>query len=96
CVDGVAFRGLLVRHLVLPGGLAGSRKVLGFIAGEISRDAYVNVMAQYRWPENLQLPDDVGSPVKQSLLRGITPAEYNEAIACAEATGLHRGISHLR
>ena len=47
-VDGLARRGLLVRHLVLPEGLAGSREVLDFLAGEISGDTYVNVMGQYR------------------------------------------------
>jgi len=45
---GVATRGLLVRHLVLPEGMAGSRAVLDFLAREISPRTYVNVMAQYR------------------------------------------------
>ena len=45
---GVAVRGLLVRHLVLPGGLAGTEEVLGFLAREISPDTRVNVMDQYR------------------------------------------------
>lgn len=46
--DGVARRGLLVRHLVLPDGLAGTREVMEFLAREISPDTYVNVMGQYR------------------------------------------------
>jgi len=46
--DGIATRGLLVRHLVLPNGLAGSRTVLRFLADEISPNTYVNIMAQYR------------------------------------------------
>jgi putative pyruvate formate lyase activating enzyme len=45
---GVASRGLLVRHLVLPEGLAGTPKVMKFLAEEISPDTYVNVMGQYR------------------------------------------------
>jgi len=45
---GVAVRGLLVRHLVLPGGLAGSAEVVRFLADRISRDTYLNVMDQYR------------------------------------------------
>jgi putative pyruvate formate lyase activating enzyme len=45
---GVARRGLLVRHLVLPGELAGTREVMKFLAEEISPHTYVNVMAQYR------------------------------------------------
>lgn len=45
---GVAKRGLLVRHLVLPGGLAGSAAMARFLADEVSRDTYMNVMDQYR------------------------------------------------
>jgi len=46
--DGVARRGLLVRHLVLPNGMAGSRAILDFLANDISPRTYVNVMPQYR------------------------------------------------
>ncbi|HET6497500.1 MAG TPA: radical SAM protein, partial [Coriobacteriia bacterium] len=45
---GVAARGLLVRHLVLPGGLAGTSEVVRFLAEEVSADTYINIMAQYR------------------------------------------------
>jgi putative pyruvate formate lyase activating enzyme len=45
---GIARRGLLVRHLVLPNGLAGTEAVLAFLAETISRDTYVNLMDQYR------------------------------------------------
>ncbi len=45
--DGIAVRGLLVRHLVLPNGLAGTEKVLEFLAREISTNTYVNLMDQY-------------------------------------------------
>jgi putative pyruvate formate lyase activating enzyme len=45
---GIAVRGLLIRHLVLPGGMAGSEQVLSFIAREISTDTYINLMDQYR------------------------------------------------
>ncbi len=45
---GIAVRGLLVRHLVLPGGLGGTDQILDFIAGEISQATYLNLMAQYR------------------------------------------------
>jgi len=47
-VNGVARRGLLIRHLVMPNDVAGSKKVLDFIARQISPGSYVNVMAQYR------------------------------------------------
>jgi len=46
--SGVACQGLLIRHLVLPGGKAGTRKIMRFIAGEISSGSYVNIMSQYR------------------------------------------------
>ncbi|MGB5617903.1 MAG: radical SAM protein [Desulfobacterales bacterium] len=49
-IDGnrIARRGLLVRHLVLPEGLAGTREIMRFIADDISTDTYVNIMTQYR------------------------------------------------
>lgn len=46
--DGIATRGLLVRHLVLPGGLAGTAELVDFLAREISPDCFINIMAQYR------------------------------------------------
>ncbi|HAW60601.1 MAG TPA: radical SAM protein [Actinobacteria bacterium] len=79
---GIALRGLLVRHLVLPGGLAGTREVMRFLAKEISPDTYVNVMDQY-YPcykafENPPLD------------RRITPAEFEEAVRMAREEGLWR------
>ncbi len=46
--DGIAQQGLLVRHLVMPGELAGTRKVAQFLAQEVAADTYINVMGQYR------------------------------------------------
>jgi len=49
CVEkGLAKRGLLVRHLVLPNGLAGSFAIIDFLAEKISKDTAINVMGQYR------------------------------------------------
>ena len=79
---GVAVRGLLVRHLVLPGGLAGTEKVLEYIAGEISRDTYVNIMAQYR-----PYYRATGHPV---LGRRITAGEYRDSLNLASRMGLTR------
>jgi putative pyruvate formate lyase activating enzyme len=45
---GIARRGLLIRHLVLPQGLAGTREIMKFVARDISPNSYVNVMSQYR------------------------------------------------
>jgi putative pyruvate formate lyase activating enzyme len=79
---GVAMRGLLVRHLVLPRGLAGTRAALRFLAKEVSPDTYVNVMAQYR-PNG----DAVGHP-----LVGRRPSshEFGQALRAAAAQGLRR------
>jgi putative pyruvate formate lyase activating enzyme len=79
---GVAISGLLVRHLVLPEGLAGSDKVLAFIAAQISTDTYVNVMDQYRpCAQAARVP---------ALRRPIRPAEFRQALAVAKAAGLSR------
>ena len=80
--DGVARRGLLVRHLVLPNGLAGSGDVFRFIEKEISPDTYVNVMAQYR-PSHRDWDDP-------ELSRRITSKEYGAALSLAEEFGLRR------
>jgi putative pyruvate formate lyase activating enzyme len=79
---GVAQRGLLVRHLVLPDGLAGTAEVARFLAEEISRDTYINVMAQYRpcYRASEHPPLD----------RPITRKEYTEAVTACRAAGLHR------
>jgi len=82
--EGVAFRGLIVRHLVLPNGLAGSKKVLEFIAKDISKDTYVNIMDQYR-PEYKAFEFE-------ELSRHPTFSEYMEVINMAKRLGLHRGF----
>ncbi len=79
---GVAQRGLLVRHLVLPDGLAGTREAMHFLATEISPNTYVNIMAQYR-------PCGRAMEV-ESLRRSITDAEYREAIEMAAQEGITR------
>ena len=79
---GVAERGLLVRHLVLPGGLAGTREAMHFLAREISPHTYVNLMAQYR---------PCGQALENSPLnRRITDTEYEEALRMAREEGIHR------
>ncbi len=79
---GIALRGLLIRHLVLPSGLAGTQDVMRFLAQEISKNTYVNIMAQY-YPCGDIKP---GSP----LYRRITKLEYNQAIAIAKKAGITR------
>lgn len=80
--DGIAQRGLLVRHLVLPHGLAGTRGVVDFLANEVSSDTYVNIMAQYHpCYEAFQFP---------SLSRRTSAVEFREAVALARQAGLNR------
>jgi putative pyruvate formate lyase activating enzyme len=79
---GVAVRGLLVRHLVLPGGLAGTERVAAFLAEAVSADTYLNVMDQYR-PE-------YRSRGSAELGRRITPEEYEAAVQMVRAAGLRR------
>jgi len=80
--EGLAERGLLVRHLVLPNGLAGSEEILRFIAEEISKNTYVNLMNQYRPAHHaLQFPE---------LNRPITSSEYQAALQVAQTVGLNR------
>ncbi|MGQ9858029.1 MAG: radical SAM protein [Thermodesulfobacteriota bacterium] len=79
---GIAKRGLLVRHLVMPNGLAQSKKVMEFLAREVSANTYVNIMDQWRpCGEAHSHPD---------LSRRISADEYREAIDAARTCGLHR------
>jgi len=80
--NGVAMRGLLVRHLVLPGALAGTTEISRFLAGEVSPNTYINLMDQYRPCYRARsLPP---------LDRPITRAEYEQAVQQASEAGLHR------
>ncbi len=80
--DGIAQRGLLVRHLVLPGGIAGTEAVVRFLAEEISPDTYLNLMDQYRPCYRAGEFPIIGRP--------ILSAEYERALASARARGLRR------
>jgi putative pyruvate formate lyase activating enzyme len=80
--EGLAERGLLVRHLVLPNGLSGTAAVLRFLAEEISTYVYLNLMGQY-WP-------CYRAGEHSSLDRPVSRAEFCEALAIARRCGLHR------
>jgi putative pyruvate formate lyase activating enzyme len=83
--DNVAKRGLLVRHLVLPGNLAGTAEIMRFLAEEISKDTYINVMAQYNPNYNAcSFPE---------LDRRVTLKEYRDAIQLAMNAGFSRGLA---
>lgn len=79
---GIAERGLLVRHLVMPSGLAGTGDVMRFLAQEVSRNTYVNIMDQYR-----PCYRAAGDPRAG---RRITADEYEEAVEEARQAGITR------
>jgi putative pyruvate formate lyase activating enzyme len=80
--SGVAQRGLLVRHLVLPNRLAGTEEVVHFLAREVSTNTYLNIMAQYR-------PCYKAFNIPQ-LARPLNRQEFAEAIKLARQRGLLR------
>ncbi len=78
--DGVMQRGLMIRHLVMPNGVSGSEKVMEWIAENLPKDTYVNIMAQYRpaykaydYPE---------------ISRAVTGEEYVDVVSTAKEAGL--------
>lgn len=81
---GIAKRGLLVRHLVLPNDIAGSEKVIDFITEEISKNTYVNIMDQYH-------PSHKADEYVE-LNRRIRMAEYEKVLEYAKLKGLNRGF----
>ena len=80
--EGIAQRGLLLRHLVLPHGLAGTEELVNFVSKEISPNTYINIMAQYR---PCYKAHDI-----PSLARPISTAEFQEAVKLAHQAGLSR------
>jgi putative pyruvate formate lyase activating enzyme len=82
--NGVAVRGLLIRHLVLPNRIAGSEEVLRFIAKDISVNSYVNIMDQYH-------PCFKAFDLAELNWR-ITREEYKMVLRLATSYGLHRGF----
>ncbi len=81
---GIARRGLLVRHLVMPGGVAGTEQVVKFISEELSKKSYVNIMDQYHPCYEADCFPEINQP--------ITGEEYEAAIDTAKGCGLWRGI----
>ena len=78
--DGLIYRGLMIRHLVMPNQVSGTRKVICWIAEHLPKDTYLNLMSQYR-------------PMYQAkdypkIARRITREEYEEVVAFARERGL--------
>jgi putative pyruvate formate lyase activating enzyme len=79
---GIARRGLLIRHLVLPDGRAGTREIMRFIAQRLSPDSYVNIMSQYR-------PCGRAAEVK-GLNSHLAAKDYQMAVQAAKEEGINR------
>jgi putative pyruvate formate lyase activating enzyme len=77
--EGVARKGVLVRHLVLPNNLAESEKVLAFLAA-LSKKLWISLMAQYNPQHQAAAYPEISRPLR--------PAEYQAAVSAAEALGL--------
>lgn len=80
--NGIATRGLLLRHLVMPSGMAGTGEVMSFIANHVSKNTYVNIMDQYR-------PCGKALHVKE-LARRVSVTEFNTAVKEAKDAGITR------
>ncbi|MBC8246021.1 MAG: radical SAM protein, partial [Deltaproteobacteria bacterium] len=78
----IARRGLLIRHLVLPRGLAGTDQIMTFIASEISKNTYVNIMPQYRPCGRAGEIVELAEPPSR--------CDFVSALKSAEVAGLHR------
>ena len=77
---GIALRGLMIRHLVMPNRVAGTEKFVRWVSENLSRSTYVNIMAQYRVEyQAFNYPE---------IARGITAQEFLEAMKWAEKNGL--------
>jgi putative pyruvate formate lyase activating enzyme len=82
--NGLAKRGVLVRHLVMPRNVSGTRDVMKFLAHEVSTDTYINLMAQYA-PAG-----KVSAEKFPEINRLITSQEYSDAVNFARKAGLYR------
>ncbi len=78
--DGLMYRGLMIRHLVMPNRVSGTKQVIEWIAGNLPKDTYVNIMGQYRpMYKAFDYPE---------IARRITRQEYEEAVQWAREAGL--------
>lgn len=81
--DGLAKRGLIIRHLILTGGISGTEGIMKFLAKEISKDVYISLMSQY-------FPAYRAKEFKE-INRRITVEEYEEAYRIMRKYGLENG-----
>jgi putative pyruvate formate lyase activating enzyme len=78
--EGLVYRGLMIRHLVMPNGIGGTKEVIGWIAENLPKDTYLNIMSQYTPTyKAFDYPE---------ISRRITRQEYSEALRWAREAGL--------
>jgi len=78
--DGLMYRGLMIRHLVMPNDVGGTQEVIEWIAQNLPKDTYLNIMSQYRpMYKAFEYPE---------ISRRITLKEYEEALEWAKKAGL--------
>lgn len=80
---GIAEKGLLIRHMVLPGNIDNTKKSLEFIAKELSPETFISLMAQYHPAHK--------SNIFEELSKSITEEEYQQALDCLESLSLENG-----
>jgi putative pyruvate formate lyase activating enzyme len=78
--DGLMYRGLMIRHLVMPNSVAGTKEIIEWIAQNLPKDTYLNIMSQYTPYHQAHLYPEIA--------RRITKEEYEEAIRWAKGLGL--------
>jgi putative pyruvate formate lyase activating enzyme len=78
--DGVMYRGLMIRHLVMPNRVSGSKRVFEWIAANLPKDTYLNIMSQYRPMHKAHEYPDIA--------RRLTRGEYRDAVRWAREAGL--------
>ncbi|PKO05137.1 MAG: radical SAM protein [Chloroflexi bacterium HGW-Chloroflexi-3] len=85
--NGIAVKGLLVRHLIMPNGIAGTEKVIHFLAEKVSRNVYLNLMDQF-WPayQAARYPE---------INRSINQSEMKKAIDVSRQLGIQRFSTSL-
>jgi putative pyruvate formate lyase activating enzyme len=78
--NGLMYRGLMIRHLVMPNGVSGTKEVVEWIAANLPKDTYVNIMSQYTPTYRaFEYP---------AIARRVSPKEYIEAVSAARQAGL--------
>lgn len=80
--DNIARRGLLVRHMVMPGRLSDTESIVKFLAKEISTNTYINLMAQYRPTPGVAQNSELSRPIEKS--------EFRQALRFARDAGIQR------